>query len=127
QATKSSLACPVTKANRNTPPGERPSPHHHGNGALWTALWPDGNVLFSSGGPGEILPDGSLSMKFPWWRGVRGPLAIEGRRLDAPSAPLRSRIPEGYGDTGFQVSALIFPNEGCWEVTGRVDQARLTF
>jgi hypothetical protein len=74
-----------------------------------------------------VLPDGSLSMKFPWWRGVRGQLTIEGRRLDASAPPFRARIPEGYGDTGVQATALIFPSAGCWEVTGKVDQARLTF
>jgi hypothetical protein len=71
--------------------------------------------------------DGSLSMKFPWWRGVRGKLIIEGRRLDASAPPLRASIPEGYGDTGFQATALIFPTEGCWEVTGKVGETRLTF
>ena len=43
------------------------------------------------------------------------------------AAPLRARIPEGYGDTGVQATALIFPTEGCWEVTGKVDRANLTF
>jgi hypothetical protein len=41
--------------------------------------------------------------------------------------PLRARIPDGYGDTGFQATALIFPTEGCWEVTGEVGDTRLTF
>jgi hypothetical protein len=71
--------------------------------------------------------DGSLSMKFPWWRGVRGKLTIEGKRLDATAPPLRANIPEGYGDTGFQSTALVFPTEGCWEVTGKVGKVSLTF
>lgn len=68
-------------------------------------------------------------MKFFWWRGegVRAPLTIEGRRLDAPAPALRAEIPEGYGLTGFQSSALLFPSEGCWEVTGEAGGARLTF
>jgi hypothetical protein len=39
-------------------------------------LWPEGTVVFRPGGPGEILPDGSLSMKFGWTRGegLRGRL-----------------------------------------------------
>jgi len=41
--------------------------------------------------------------------------------------PLRARIPDGYGDTGFQATALIFPTEGCWEVTGKVGEASRTF
>ena len=37
------------------------------------------------------------------------------------------RLPGGYGEKGFQPSALFFPTEGCWEVTGRVRDATLTF
>jgi hypothetical protein len=66
-------------------------------------------------------------MKWPWWRGVKGQLTIEGQRLDASARPLRAHVGSGYGDTGFQASALIFPTPGCWEVTGRVDDASLTF
>ncbi|HLC03673.1 MAG TPA: hypothetical protein VJK02_11595 [Anaerolineales bacterium] len=68
-------------------------------------------------------------MKFPWWRGegVVGKLEIKGRRLDGHAPPLRAEIPEGYGDTGFQSSSLIFPTAGCWEVTGHAGDAELTF
>src|SRR5690348_15957136 len=71
-------------------------------------LWPEGTAVFRPGRAGEILPDGSLSMKFGWTReeGLRGKLKIHGRRLDAPAPPLRARIPDGYGDTGFQATAL---------------------
>jgi hypothetical protein len=91
---------------------------------LFTVLWPEGNILM---GPHNVEPDGSLSMKFVWWRGVKGQLSIEGRRLDADAPPLRASIPDGYGDSGVQASALIFPTEGCWEVTSRVGDAALTF
>lgn len=124
-ASPTSLApCPVTLPNGNTPPGEQPSPSFLGNGALWTGLWPDGKVLIA---PQNIQDDGSLAMKFFWWRGVRGALTIEGKRLDAPAPPLRSYIPDGYGDTGFQATSIIFPTEGCWEVTGKVGESALTF
>jgi hypothetical protein len=119
--------CPVTAPNGNTPPGEQPSPDLHGNGQLWTGLWPEGTVIFEPGGPGTIYADGALGMKWWWWRGVEGPLTIEGRRLDAPAPPLRADIPPGYGETGFQAAGLIFPSEGCWEVTGKVGQTELTF
>ena len=68
-------------------------------------------------------------MKFGWTRGedLRGKLKIHGRRLDAPAPPLRANIPDEYGDTGFQATALIFPTEGCWEVTGEVAHIRVTF
>jgi hypothetical protein len=117
--------CPVTLPNGEAPPGQHPSSRYHGNGALWTVLWPEGKVMFSSGGSGYVMPDGSLSMKFPWWRGVQGKLTIEGRRLDAPAPPLKVDIPEGYADVGFQASALIFPTTGCWEITAKVGETRL--
>lgn len=126
-ATTPPPACQVTVPNGSTPPGEQPSPDHHGNGQLWTGLWPNGTVVFEPGGPGTISPDGSLSMKWWWWRGVAGQLTIEGRRLDAPASPLQADIPDGYGDIGFQAVDLTFSGEGCWEVTGKVGEAALTF
>ena len=57
----------------------------------------------------------------------RGQLRIEGRRLDAPASPLRAHVPNGYGEIGFQATALVFSSPGCWEVTGRVGDASLTF
>lgn len=119
--------CPVTEPNGEGPPEEPPSKYHHGNGQIWTGLYDDGTVVFDPNGPGSVEPDGSLSMKFWWWRGVEGRLEITGRRLDADAPPLRASIPDGYGDIGFQASGLIFPTPGCWEVTGRVGDASLTF
>lgn len=120
--------CPVTAPNGATPPGESYSRGHHGNGAIWTGLWPDGKVVFKPGGPGAIQPDGTLEMKWWWWRSVPGELRIEGKRLDGPPGGiLRAEIPAGYGKTGFQVSGLIFPSAGCWEVTAHVGDQSLAF
>lgn len=96
-------------------------------------LWPDGTVVFRPGAAGIVTPDGALSMKFGWTRGVRGKLNITGHRLDGDAPALRSDIPCCYGEngeTGFQATALIFPTPGCWEVTGHVgdrEESRLTF
>jgi hypothetical protein len=54
-------------------------------------------------------------------------LSIQGHQLDAPALPLRAEVPDGYGERGFQASGVIFPTEGCWEITGQVGTARLTF
>jgi hypothetical protein len=94
---------------------------------LWTALWPDGIVIFKPGSAGEIRDDGSLAMKFPWWRRARGPLEVEGHRLDRDSEPLGSIIPEGFGESGFQASELVFPAAGCWQVIRRAGAGELTF
>jgi hypothetical protein len=93
------------------------------------ALWPDGTVVFKPGGSGIILPDGSLSMKFGWYRGagLRGKLTIHGKTLDAPAPPLRAYIPAGDSEKGFQATLLIFPTEGCWETTGEVGDTSVTF
>ena len=122
---RAEYVCKVTKPNGSTPPRESPSPAHHGNGSIWTGLWPEGKIVFAKGKAGEVSSDGSLSMKFWWWRGVSGKLSIQGRRLDAPAPPLRASIPDGYGEIGFQSTALIFPTEGCWEVSGSVGDAPL--
>jgi hypothetical protein len=119
--------CAVTRPNGQGTFLEGLSPDLHGNALMSTGLWPDGTVVFKPGGPGFVYADGSLAMKWGWRRAVRGQLRIEGRRLDESAPPLRADIPAGYGDFGFQSSALIFPTPGCWEVTGRVGTASLTF
>jgi hypothetical protein len=117
--------CPITRPNGATPPGVGAQAGvNHGNTWLWTAMWPGGVIKAE---PDYVDKDGSIHMKFGWWRGVRGQLSIQGRRLDAPAPPLRAEVPDGYGDRGFQASGVIFPTEGCWEITGQVGTARLTF
>jgi hypothetical protein len=116
--------CPLTLPNGSMPPADHDVGANHGNGELWTTMWPH-NVVIAT--PDYINADGSVGMKWPWWRGTRGKLTISGRRLDGNALPLTAGIPEGYGATGFQVSGILFPTEGCWEVTGTVGEARLTF
>ena len=129
-AGQAGVACEVTRPNAIVAGSEQLEPNSYGNRQLSLGpfgLWPDGTVVFKPGGSGFITPDGSLGMKFGWTRGVRGQLRIEGRRLDAPASPLRSHVPNGYGEIGFQATALVFSSPGCWEVTGRVGDASLTF
>lgn len=121
--------CPVTLPNGNTPPLQRPSNSYYGNGKLWTGLQPTGITLVV---PELVKPDGSLGVKFPWWlgTGIVGKLSITGRRLDAPAPPLRFTVPPGYaghGSGAFVASTILFPTEGCWEVTGHAGSASLTF
>lgn len=123
--TEAGYACPVTAPNGSQPPGEEADlDYFYGNGEIWTAFWPDGVIIIP---PDRVEPDGSLSMKFPWWRGVSGQLEITGRRLDAEAPALEADIPDGYGETGFQATALVFASPGCWEVTGKVGDSSLTF
>jgi hypothetical protein len=97
----------------------------YGNGQLWVGgLWPDGVI---AAGPGFINKDGSVGMKFGWWRAVPGVLAITGRRLDAPAPPLHADVSTGNGEIGFQASGIDFPTDGCWEITGKVGSITLSF
>ena len=123
--------CPKTIINRVAgPPGVSPADmgppgmSAYGNGKLVVVLDVHG-VIVASGD--MVNPDGSIWWKFPWWRLVHGHLAITGRRLDAPAAPLTPVVPDGYGDIGFQASGVIFPSEGCWQVTGTIARTSLTF
>jgi len=118
-----SASCPVTL------PGDTAqlagAYFNHGKDGLWTVVWPEGTVTFRPGGPGHVNSDGSMSMKFPWWSSIQGSLAIEGRRLDAPGEMVKHN--ESRLSTGFVPSGITFPGEGCWEVTGTIGGASLTF
>jgi hypothetical protein len=115
--------CPLTLPNGRTPPGEPDIGANHGNGKIWTAMWPH-NVVIAT--PDYTERDGSVGMKWPWWwRDINGKIAITGRRLDAEAPPLTAYTQKGY--RRFQPSAISFPTEGCWEVTGKVGSAKLTF
>ena len=132
------MPCPVSVPNGKRPPGTpfRPGepPRYHRSGDMWTSLPSDGKVVFTrDGGAGRILSSGAMWAKWSWWRAdgetrltSGGSLTIEGRRLDASASPLRADIPY-YWDGVQLVTALIFPTEGCWEVTGSVGAASLTF
>ena len=122
----SPAACPVSQPNGNGPAGWGGN-GGYGNDALWTNVWMWGE------GPVPVQPDPEHPGrthgpgKWAWYRYVPGDLTIEGRRLDGEAPPLEAHIPIGYGPAGFQVSGLDFPTPGCWEVTGRVGDASLTF
>jgi hypothetical protein len=96
----------------------------HGNAKLWVgALWPQGIVIIT---PDNVGPGGELSMKFGWYRLTSGYLTITGQRLDGPAPPASGQT-FGYGLTGFNAPGVIFPTEGCWQVTGPAGRAALTF
>ena len=143
QAAPGQPHCAATIANGSTPPGESPSPDVHGNGRLWTLLNRAGKFAVAPesapeylGPHGEIavdgmlLPNGSVAIKAPWWRGpgVRGRIRLRARRLDARAPRVdRTVRPSGYGLTGFQVMVLELPSTGCWKITGSAATASLTF
>ncbi|CAN5284152.1 hypothetical protein BH18ACT14_BH18ACT14_04650 [soil metagenome] len=72
---QSNGTCPLTLPNEDTPPSGNAAGMNHGNDELWTAMWPH-NVVIAT--PDYIDADGAVGMKWPWWRGVEGKLAITG-------------------------------------------------
>lgn len=121
----SSVSCPVSRPNGGHPPGQSPSHWYHGIGGLWTILWPRSTATVP---PQNVQRNGRLYVKVPWWRepGSQGTLRIHGHRLDNPAPALRADVPTGYGNLGFQASAILFPTVGCWQVTGRAGKGSLT-
>lgn len=64
--------------------------------------------------------------KVPWIRPAGIRLVITGRRLDGPAPPLRAQIPGVY-DSAFQATGMEFPVAGCWQVTGKAGNKKLTY
>jgi hypothetical protein len=125
-ATARLSSCPVTHANGSTPPGEQPTPEYHGNGALWTALPPDGHIVATRQ---FLLPDGSIEIKFPWFgsRRAGAHLRIVGSSQEPPGLRVRASISDGMTHAPhFWASGITFPKPGCWHVTGSAGRARLS-
>lgn len=126
-STPNGYICPVTQPNGSLPPGTQESettgdPNLYGNGQLWTGLQPGGKTnMFLE----NQRTDGSFEITWPWYLGVEGQLTIEGRRLDARAGPLQYELADPFNN--FQGSTLIFPTTGCWEISGHVGDASLTF
>jgi hypothetical protein len=118
-------ACPVTLPagdhRARDPAGLGKS--GYGNGRLWVGLWPHG---IAQARADNVNRHGGIVMKFPWDRSVSGRLRITGHRIDAQAPPLRAPIIDPR-PKGFQPTSLVFPTEGCWQVTGTVRGVSLTF
>jgi hypothetical protein len=119
--------CQPTQPNGDIPPGKDPNPSFYGNGRLYTTgLWDSGEIRAD---PRFVEADGSIGMKFGWWRapgvGAAGDLQITGHELHTGASIVPS-IPDGYGQD-FQATGITFPTEGCFEITARSDDAQLTF
>jgi hypothetical protein len=119
-------SCPVTL------PRESPLREFRGSNVYWNhelfvaGLPQDGTMVFRP----RYIVGGILAQKFGWYRGpgLRGKLTITGRRLDARAPALRVDIGDiSDNGEGFAPSELIFPTEGCWEVTGKVNKTSVIF
>lgn len=130
--------CPVTVPQ--DPPFAPPPPYDklgfegdfwYGSNSLWTAVPEDG--VWAS------LPDNlqGYTQKIFWWRDgyvwteePEPDLVVTGERLDATSLPLRDlRATNAYAaDIGSaMLTGVDFPTRGCWRITGRYQDAELSF
>jgi hypothetical protein len=100
----------------------------YGNGLLSTTL-PDDGILIARRDPAGLF------QKLGWLPHTAFPdaLIVRGERLDAPSSPMRvlavrwGHSSSGPGARGGWASAVTFPSEGCWRITGRVQDVTLSY
>ncbi len=103
-------------------------PGTYGNGLLSTTV-PPGGVLSTR------RDEDGLFQKLGWLphQGFPDSLAVRGERLDATSPPMRVLgVNWGYASSGpaakgSWASAVKFPSEGCWRITGRVRDITLSY
>lgn len=127
--------CPVSLPNLS----ESPDPYYisdkygYGNPeqTMFIDLWKDGVVYFCPNCAGNISPDGHMSMKFWFYRTMPGEVIFEGRRIgeagEVDHLDSLGESADGYGETGFHPVGLVFPGQGCWEVTARIGETQMTF
>jgi hypothetical protein len=112
-------SCPLTPPTIAEPPDD-PNADPFGNGPWYInperTLW--------AGLPSRSWHTGGE--KVIWIRPAGTELTVSGQRLDADAPPLRAEIPCCY-PTGFQVTGLYFPTEGCWAVTAQAGEHKLEF
>src|SRR2546430_2934162 len=126
--TPSRAICPVTTPPpvAMTPPptaGVGPNPTLTFRAAQGTFLFGNDALIVLLPNDGTFHPSDAVrglpgGIKLGWWRTARGDLTITTRRLDAVSTPLPADVPAGYGDVGFQATAVNFPAAGSWQGTG---------
>jgi hypothetical protein len=75
--------------------------------------------------------DGSVSTKLGWLprKGFTGVLTVRGERLDAPDELEVLSVNRGSSSAGRGgwASAVRFPSEGCWRISGRVRDISLSY
>jgi len=116
--------CPTTKPNGNVPPVARGSWtgfQWHGNGALWVWLRPDGMLVTNAlGGEKKIWVAKECGS---------GPLTVNYRTLDTPSAPITAPVVSGTlsGYDGPSWASRMSFQPGCWQISGRLGDVSLSF
>lgn len=113
--------CPVSDLINDTPPKD-PHADPFGDGPWYR----NADRTIWAGSPGDTGWRAGAGEKVIWIRPEGTELHISGRRLDVEGPPLHADIPDGYF-TGFQVTGLTFPTQGCWEVRATAGTNELRF
>lgn len=87
--------------------------------SIWASSWWTGQEEY----PLRVSDRG---VKVGWFRPAGAVLEITGRRLDGQSPPFEVHVPCCY-PTRFQATGLIFPVEGCWQVSAKAEDKELSF
>jgi hypothetical protein len=119
--------CPITEAVWVKPPADSAVLNEPAYGyyyvnedsSIWASAWWMGQEEYR-------LRVDENGIKVGWFRPAGAPLEITGQRLDGEAPPLEAEASCCY-PTRFQASGLYFPTEGCWEVTARAEDRKLTF
>jgi hypothetical protein len=120
-------ACPATEPQWIKPPDDSAvegSPDYgyyfvNQDRSLWASAWWNGQEE-------TYVRVGKTGVKVGWFRPAGAVLEITGRRLDGEASPLEAHVSCCY-PTRFQATSLIFPTDGCWEVTARAAAKELSF
>ena len=126
-ATSGKAACPLTKPVWAVPPEDSAvlDPPAYGyyflnaDRSIWASAWWEEQEEYSL----RVSEEG---IKVGWFRPAGAELEITGQRLDGEAPPLEAEASCCY-PTRFQASGLYFPTEGCWEVTAKAADSRLSF
>jgi hypothetical protein len=119
--------CPVTEPVWIKPPNDaavQGSPEFgyylvNEDQSIWASAW----WAAKDADPLRVSQDG---IKVGWFRPAGANLEITGQRIDGQAPPLDADVPCCY-PTRFQATGLVFPTEGCWEVTAKAADRTLSF
>lgn len=120
-------SCPITEPAWVKPPDDAAVSGTPEHGFYYVNE--DRSILASAWWAGleeEYLKASEDGIKMGWFRPAGAELEIIGKRIDGEAPSLDAHVPCCY-PTRFQAAGLIFPTEGCWEITGKADDRLLTF
>lgn len=125
--TASTTDCPITEPVWVKPPADSAVLNEPAYGyyyvnedsSIWASAWWMEQEEYH-------LRAGEDGNKVGWFRPAGATLEIIGHHLDGDARSLEAEACCCYS-TRFQASGLYFPTEGCWEVTAKAEDRKLSF